>query len=502
MKPAKNIEKHIKNIYVESLPATTSAELDERVLGNVMGTLEESKKKNSAAIQPNIRRIIMKSRITKFAAAAVIIVAVGLSVSLWDKSIPAAYAIEQTIEAISNTLTVHLFGKDWNDNQIEMWMKANEDTREVEYFYINKIDERKLIVATPELTYYYDQESNTVRKVKGQDIHFSMRMDNVFEQINEIAQDLGGTIIDYRKYDEKTEQEVIVLEVISEMITFEALIDPETYLPISIGITKASLDTSREILRYVDEIYYDDPVPERIFEFEIPKGAQVFDIDDAVPQIDYSGVKDLNEIDGLYSYSEVISYATQFHKESVSRSKSKWVNTKLYFVDNEFKVLLGGVGILRNNSDKTLTGEVYMWNTDGRDYVLYDELGKRQKIRLRQRKKTSPGKFSFYWTLDRPLEPWQSRNYFCCGQDRNELAKDEKSQSYMLRMQNFPGAPVLESFILSLPKSVEIVRSSVENTLHETVGEFDVYIWQKDVPRKRNHVVEVVLQPKIESPTR
>ena len=69
-------------------------------------------------------------------------------------------------------------------------------------------------------------------------------------------------------------------------------------------------------------------------------------------------------------------------------------------------------------------------------------------------------------------------------------------------MQNFPGSPVLESFILSLPKSVEIVRSSVENTLHETVGEFDVYIWQKDVPRKTNHVVEVVLQPKMESPTK
>jgi len=66
-------------------------------------------------------------------------------------------------------------------------------------------------------------------------------------------------------------------------------------------------------------------------------------------------------------------------------------------------------------------------------------------------------------------------------------------------MQNFPGVPALESFILVLPKSVEIVRSSVEDTLHETVGEFDVYIWQKDVPRKTNHVVEVVLRPEVES---
>ncbi|MHC4087757.1 MAG: hypothetical protein ACYSWZ_22315 [Planctomycetota bacterium] len=82
MKPAKNIEKHIKNIYVESLPATTSAELDERVLGNVMEALEESKKKDSTAIGPNTWRIIMKSRITKLAAAAVIIIAILFGLKL------------------------------------------------------------------------------------------------------------------------------------------------------------------------------------------------------------------------------------------------------------------------------------------------------------------------------------------------------------------------------------------------------------------------------------
>lgn len=75
MKPAKNIEKHIKNIYVESLPATTSADLDARVLGNVMVALEESKKKKSSTNQPNIWTTIMKSRITRLATAAVIAIA-------------------------------------------------------------------------------------------------------------------------------------------------------------------------------------------------------------------------------------------------------------------------------------------------------------------------------------------------------------------------------------------------------------------------------------------
>jgi len=111
MKPAKNIEKHIKNFYVESLPTTTSAELDERVLGNVMGALEESKKKNSTAIQPNIWRIIMKSRITKLAAAAVImVIAVLLSITFFDRGATQAYGMSEAWELIRQAKTLHVRG--------------------------------------------------------------------------------------------------------------------------------------------------------------------------------------------------------------------------------------------------------------------------------------------------------------------------------------------------------------------------------------------------------
>ena len=72
MRPAKDTERHIKNVYADGLKVTTSADLDERVLNNVMETLDESKKKESAAIEPNIWRLIMKSRVVKLAAAAVI----------------------------------------------------------------------------------------------------------------------------------------------------------------------------------------------------------------------------------------------------------------------------------------------------------------------------------------------------------------------------------------------------------------------------------------------
>ncbi len=74
MRPAENIE-----ILIKNLTDRTSAQMDERVLGDVLRALEESKQP-SALTWPNIRRTIMKSRITKLAAAAVIITVVALGI--------------------------------------------------------------------------------------------------------------------------------------------------------------------------------------------------------------------------------------------------------------------------------------------------------------------------------------------------------------------------------------------------------------------------------------
>ena len=68
MKPVENIEKLIKNIDID-----TDAKVDEAVRNDVLTSFEKSKKK-SALSQPSIWRIVMKSRIIKLAAAAVIII--------------------------------------------------------------------------------------------------------------------------------------------------------------------------------------------------------------------------------------------------------------------------------------------------------------------------------------------------------------------------------------------------------------------------------------------
>jgi Tol biopolymer transport system component len=81
MKYTENIKKLIKKSYFKNLDVPASAETDERILGDALAAMEESIKARPALVRPNIWRIIMKSRMTKLAAAAVIAVAVLLPLS-------------------------------------------------------------------------------------------------------------------------------------------------------------------------------------------------------------------------------------------------------------------------------------------------------------------------------------------------------------------------------------------------------------------------------------
>ncbi len=78
----------------------------------------------------NIRRIIMKSRISKFAAAAVIIMAVVVAIGVFDKSISTAYAIEQTIEATRGLRFIHLKCEPAGTGVEEIWAQF-DDKREL-----------------------------------------------------------------------------------------------------------------------------------------------------------------------------------------------------------------------------------------------------------------------------------------------------------------------------------------------------------------------------------
>src|SRR3989339_1703552 len=126
MRTTDNIYKKIKNLNV-----TASGQLDNKINDCLNSALAENKKQTSAAHQPNIWTIIMKSKITKFAVAAAIIIAALLSIAIFDESIPTAYAIEQTIEANGNITYFHFkYYNSINDQNTvakEAWVAYDND---------------------------------------------------------------------------------------------------------------------------------------------------------------------------------------------------------------------------------------------------------------------------------------------------------------------------------------------------------------------------------------
>lgn len=120
MRSERNINRLIGNLH-----DTTSAQMDERVLGGVLRALENSTKR-AAVTQPNMWRIIMKSPIIKLAVAAVIIIAAMLSIHLWDKSTPSAYAFVQTVEAMQGKRSFHIQTYFQQRRHDEFWAQFDE----------------------------------------------------------------------------------------------------------------------------------------------------------------------------------------------------------------------------------------------------------------------------------------------------------------------------------------------------------------------------------------
>ena len=119
MRPTERIEK-----FIENVPLETRAERDEEVLDDVFNAMERSRTVQSAACEPNIWRIIMRSSRSKL-AAAIIIVGVVSSFFVFDKLGSPAWAFEQAIEALRDLRAVHVVGV-FPGGTAEMWMRANE----------------------------------------------------------------------------------------------------------------------------------------------------------------------------------------------------------------------------------------------------------------------------------------------------------------------------------------------------------------------------------------
>ncbi|UCC99015.1 MAG: tetratricopeptide repeat protein [Phycisphaerales bacterium] len=242
MRPAEEIKK-----LIENLSDTTSPRMDRRVREDMLHALAESEATPTLAWS-NIRRQIMKNPITKLAAAAVIITAVGLSIAVIDKVTSPAYALEQTVEALRNVRFLHVIGRD-DQGRIkdERWIEIGMDGFQVRY----RQD------SPPNPFAIEDGESTAVYRHNKQAVIIYDRKDVQYQWVGE----LGKALENLRQQGKILKENDIYKgqgahRVWWPYMSAECYVDPQTKLPIAIGDT---------------ELSYEEP-PAGTFDIVIPEG--------------------------------------------------------------------------------------------------------------------------------------------------------------------------------------------------------------------------------------
>jgi len=224
----------------------------------------------------NIWRTIMKSRITEIGAAAAIIVLVVLGVALIDRSATPAYAIEQTIQAMRSVSSVHAYCTDWDGSKGEVWVKVDPETGQEKYYYADIGN--LLIVATPQKTYYYHKDKNLVRIRNEYVPAAEVRFSRLFEDLPDLIQRLNGKVDFKSEFDRDLQKEVIkvhgYIPAQKDFAGREFIIsvDPKTKLPIN---TDTIQGAPGQGVKSVDRFEYNVSIPQGLFDFEIPEGAEV-----------------------------------------------------------------------------------------------------------------------------------------------------------------------------------------------------------------------------------
>ncbi len=194
---------------------------------------------------------------------------------------------------------------------------------------------------------------------------------------------------------------------------------------------------------------------------------------------------------------EVMGYIISKHYEAVRNAQEKRLrtNTHIYGVDNRFALYSGGLLGYVNSSDKPQAGPIHLSNSGPKkpDYLLIDETGRPQQFELRYRPSARLGKYGLWWKPDQPVRPGASRLLGYISKDVKMLPLT--GGAAQLTMKNTFGSLVLESFFLVLPRGMTIVGPSVAPTSKTTIGQFDIYLWRKQVPSNTKHLVALSLKP-------
>jgi hypothetical protein len=273
VKPAEKIEKLIKKSRYEATP-----EAYDKAIGSFLQEVDDYKKQNSVITEPNIWRIIMKSKITKLAAAATILFAVLVCKSYFGGSINGvSVAFGQIKQAMEQVPWVHSINKNSNLSD-EGWLSFKHQIE------INKKANGKITYEDygKKIKYVYSPETETITLSDISQKKFALGTTDLFSFIEaylDKEQARGAKLI--RKNGLYNEAPVKILEITrSENNWTEEIkifINPENNLPLAVEVKSGAPDRESS---YAGKIAFDYPEngPQDIYALSVPRSAKIIDL--------------------------------------------------------------------------------------------------------------------------------------------------------------------------------------------------------------------------------
>jgi hypothetical protein len=285
MKSADKIKQYFKKAELG-----INQDADEQVFADVLRARQKTTE-NEPAVPVNLWRIIMKSPLTKLAVAAVLLIACVTGVFIFNRTSGVAWAIEQSIEALSKYNAVLIEGSESfldEDGKLQQmrtgktWWVADEDqTRVIKER--NDIDGVTVLIANAQETWRYDPQTNTVIKNRPYGLPEGWIGSRMLEQLQSFH-DLGIITqwdITYGK-DPVTRKQRAFLTVAwidkryngPRSMWFE--FDVQSKLVVSLKQWE-NANWEGPPRAVSEKITYYDNLPDELFEFEIPEGATVIE---------------------------------------------------------------------------------------------------------------------------------------------------------------------------------------------------------------------------------
>lgn len=275
----------IKKLFAKSDIAVNS-KVDDRIINNALTAFDKSEETGSISAEPDIRRIIMKSRIRKIVVAAAIIIAVIVSINyLGGSPDGAGVAWGEVLENIENAKTLtwkltsteedkstvarymvlepYLMRVEWSDGKVKIWDHQEETALLLEP---DKMTATVLYARHTALNFYnhflhFKDKPKSVKQISSRDIDGKLAI---------------GFDVEAPSYLQGGDRHYGVMDNNEPIVELKRIVwaDPETLLPVLIEETAVGAE-GRIMHGSTDEIVFDVELDESLFSLEVPTGYEL-----------------------------------------------------------------------------------------------------------------------------------------------------------------------------------------------------------------------------------